>query len=334
MSNLTYEKAGVDIKGGDHWVETIKGILRGRPADPRVVGGIGGFSGLMRLPGGGDTLIAGCCDGVGTKVEIARASGIYDGLGQDLVAMNVNDLVTGGAAPLFFLDYIACGSLNETLMSAVVTSVVSACEYCGCVLLGGETAEMPGVYGKESFDLAGFAVGTVKESEIIDGSKVKEGDVIIGLHSSGVHSNGYTLVRAALAEEIASGALNAAGPVAGETLGQTLMKPTRLYVPQALAAVKTGKVKAMAHITGSGLGDNINRVVPAPCVCALTYDWPRPAVFDLIASKGVSEEEMRHVFNLGIGYVFITAPEDEEEVTRVLAGLGETPRRVGTVTRS
>ena len=331
MGNLTYEKVGVDIKGGDHWVETIKGIMKRHKSDPRVVGGIGGFSGLMRLDG--DRLIAGCCDGVGTKVEIARASGIYDGLGQDLVAMNVNDLVTGGAVPLFFLDYIACGALNEEMMSAVVTSVVEACEYCGCVLLGGETAEMPGVYGKESFDLAGFSVGTLKESEIIDGSKVKEGDVIIGLHSSGVHSNGYTLVRSALADEIAHG-LDKEGPVAGETLGQTLMKPTRLYVPQAVAATKTGKVKAMAHITGSGLEDNINRVIPAPCVCKLSYDWPRPAVFDLIASKGVSEEEMRRVFNLGIGYVFIVSPEDEAEVVSVLESLGEKPHRVGRVVRA
>lgn len=331
MNNLTYESAGVDIKGGDRWVETIKGILKQHKSDPRVVSGIGGFSGLMRLDG--DLLIAGCCDGVGTKVEIARASGIYDGLGQDLVAMNVNDLVTGGARPLFFLDYIACGSLNEELMSAVVKSVVEACEYCGCVLLGGETAEMPGVYGKESFDLAGFAVGTCRESEIIDGSSVKEGDVIIGLHSSGIHSNGYTLVRAALKDEMKTG-LFKEGPVKGETLGQTLMKPTRLYVPQAMAAAKTGKVKAMAHITGSGLEENINRVIPSPCVCRLSYQWPRPAVFDLIASKGVSEEEMRRVFNLGIGYVFIASPDDEAEVVKVLEAMGEKPRRVGIVLRA
>ena len=250
-----------------------------------------------------------------------------------LWAMNVNDLVTGGARPLFFLDYIACGSLNEELMSAVVKSVVEACEYCGCVLLGGETAEMPGVYGKESFDLAGFAVGTCRESEIIDGSSVKEGDVIIGLHSSGIHSNGYTLVRAALKDEMKTG-LFKEGPVKGETLGQTLMKPTRLYVPQAMAAAKTGKVKAMAHITGSGLEENINRVIPSPCVCRLSYQWPRPAVFDLIASKGVSEEEMRRVFNLGIGYVFIVSPDDEAEVVKVLEAMGEKPRRVGTVVRA
>lgn len=330
MSNLTYKKAGVDISGADHWVNTIQGILSKRKADPRVVSGVGGFSGLMRLCG--DLVISGCCDGVGTKVEIARACGIYDGLGQDLVAMNVNDLITTGAKPLFFLDYIACGALNENMMAAVVKSVVESCEYCGCVLLGGETAQMPGVYSKESFDLAGFAVGYQKESEIINGSTVKEGDVLIGLHSSGIHSNGYTLVRNALKKEIADD-LNKEGPVKGETLGKTLMTPTRLYVPQMLAATKTGKVKAMAHITGSGLIGNINRVIPAPCVCELSYDWPRPAIFDFIAARGVSEEEMRNVFNLGIGYVFIVAPEDEEEVSKVLAGIGEKPRRIGRVVK-
>lgn len=329
MSTLTYKEAGVNIRGADHWVDTIKGILKGHGED-KIIGGLGGFNGMMRLSG--DQLIAGCCDGVGTKVEIARATGIYDGLGQDLVAMNVNDLVTNGARPLFFLDYIACGALHEDVMAAIVASVVRACEYCGCILLGGETAQMPGVYGPESFDLAGFAVGEIKESEVLDGSTVKEGDVIIGLHSSGIHSNGYTLVRAALADEIANG-LDAEGPVKGETLGQTLMTPTRLYPPQAMAAAKTGKVKAMAHITGSGLEGNINRVIPAPCVCELSYDWPRPLIFDLIASKGVSEAEMRNVFNLGIGYVLIASPEDEASVMAAMTAIGEKPRRVGRVVR-
>ncbi len=330
MNSLTYEQAGVDLRGGDLWVESIKGILKSHSKDPRIVGSIGGFSGLVRVCD--DLLLAGCCDGVGTKVEIARASEIFDGLGQDLVAMNVNDLVTCGAKPLFFLDYIACGALNHEMMAAVVKSVVKSCEFCGCILLGGETAEMPGVYARESFDLAGFAVGTLKESEIIDGSRVKDGDVIIGLESSGIHSNGYTLVRSALEGEI-SHSLHNEGPVKGETLGQTLMKPTRLYVPQALAAAKTGKVKAMAHITGSGLEDNINRALPTSCVCELSYDWPRPAIFDLIASKGVSEDEMRRVFNLGIGFVFVTAPEYEKEISAVLATLGESPRRVGRVVK-
>ncbi len=330
MNSLTYEQAGVDLKGGDLWVESIKEILKSHSKDPRIVGGVGGFSGLVRVCG--DLLLAGCCDGVGTKVEIARAAGIFDGLGQDLVAMNVNDLVTCGAKPLFFLDYIACGALNHEMMASVVKSVVKSCEFCGCILLGGETAEMPGVYARESFDLAGFAVGTLKESEIIDGSRVNDGDVIIGLESSGIHSNGYTLVRSALRDEIFH-SLYKEGPVKGETLGETLMKPTRLYVPQALAAMKIRKVKAMAHITGSGLEDNINRAVPKDFACELFYDWRRPAIFDLIASKGVSEEEMRRVFNLGIGFVFVTAPEDEKEILAVLSAQGESPRRVGRVVK-
>ncbi len=331
MNSLTYEQAGVDLKGGDLWVESIKGILKEHSKDPRIVGGVGGFSGLFRVSD--DLLLAGCCDGVGTKVEIARSSGIFDGLGQDLVGMNVNDLVTCGAKPLFFLDYIACGSLNHEMMASVVKSVVKSCEFCDCVLLGGETAEMPGVYSPKSFDLAGFAVGALKPSEIIDGNSVEAGDEIIGLLSSGIHSNGYTLVRSALAEEI-SHDLFKEGPVTGETLGQTLMKPTRLYVPQALAAKKTGKVKAMAHITGSGLEDNINRALPKNCVCKLSYDWHRPEIFDLIASKGVSESEMRRVFNLGIGFVFVTAPKDEKEILDVLTSIGESPRRIGRVVKN
>ncbi len=329
MSNLTYKQAGVDIAGGDNWVATIKSILAQKPEDPRVLGGIGGFSGLFRL--GGDQLIAGCCDGVGTKVELARATGIYDGLGQDLVAMNVNDLVTCGAKPLFFLDYIACGALNEAVMAPVIRSIAQACSYCGCALLGGETAEMPGVYGPEAMDLAGFAVGALKESEVIDGSKVSQGDVIIGLPSSGIHSNGYTLVRTALAQEIAQD-LEKPGPFEGETLGQSLLKPTRLYVPQALAAAATGKVRAMAHITGGGMEENINRVIPKPWRCSIDYGaWQRPALFDLIASKGVEESEMRRVFNLGIGFAFIVAPQDIVAVMDLLTSLGEEPRQIGRV---
>lgn len=330
MSNLTYKQAGVDIVGGDSWIDTIKNILKHHRKDSNVVAGVGGFNGLYRLAG--DQLIVGCCDGVGTKVELARATGIYTGLGQDLVAMNVNDLVTGGARPLFFLDYIACGSLDEAKMAAVVDSVASACDYCSCALLGGETAEMPGVYDIHGMDLAGFAVGAVKETDVIDGSKVTGGDVIIGLHSSGIHSNGYTLVRKAFAEEISSAKLDQAGPVPGETLGQTLMTPTRLYVPQALAAAATKKVKAMAHITGSGMTENIDRVIPDPFRSEIDFSsWQRPAIFDLIASKGVAEEEMRRVFNLGIGYVLIVSPGDVNEVCTVLEKIGEKPRCIGKV---
>lgn len=330
MTSLTYEKSGVSIDGGNAWVSTIKSILSQAPKNSSVVGGIGGFSGLYRLDG--DILLAGCCDGVGTKVELARATGLYDGLGQDLVAMNVNDLVTGGARPLFFLDYVACGSLDEKVLAPVVSSILNACTSCGCALLGGETAEMPGVYDAQGLDLAGFAVGMVREGDVIDGSTVTEGDVLLGLASSGIHSNGYTLVRAALARLIEQGALHRPGPVAGETLAQTLMKPTRLYVNQALAAKATGKVKSMAHITGGGLEENIQRVLPKKLRCIVSFDsWQRPAVFDLIASQNVEESEMRRVFNLGMGFVFVVASVDVAVVTAALQKLAEEPVVIGHV---
>lgn len=327
MTSLTYEQSGVSITGGDRWVHTIKSILADGPRHPEVVGGIGGFSGLYRLSG--TTLLAGCCDGVGTKVELARATGLYDGLGQDLVAMNVNDLVTGGAKPLFFLDYLACGHLDEEVLAPVVRSIARACQDCGCALLGGETAEMPGVYGAQGLDLAGFALGLVDEGQLVDGSSAAREDLLIGLPSSGPHSNGYTLIRAALEEDIKKGALAQEGPTDGETLGQTLMKPTRLYVNQALAALETGSVKAMAHITGGGMIDNLSRVT-GDLKPQVDFDsWQRPAVFDFIASRGVAEEEMRRVFNLGIGYVFVVSPKDWPKLEHCLTSLGERPQIIG-----
>ncbi|MCF0248538.1 MAG: phosphoribosylformylglycinamidine cyclo-ligase, partial [Synergistes sp.] len=199
MGNLSYEKSGVSISGGDAWVETIKKMLSHRPKDPNCVGGVGGFAGLYRI--GGGKCLAACCDGVGTKLELAKATGLYRGLGQDLVAMNVNDLVTVGAHPLFFLDYAACGKLDESLLKEVLEGVIDACDESLCALLGGETAEMPGVYGVDGFDLAGFSVGIVDEDDIIDGSDIAEGDILVGLPSSGVHSNGYSLVRSALGKD-------------------------------------------------------------------------------------------------------------------------------------
>ena len=333
MSNLTYEKAGVSIKGGDHWVETIKEILKQHKSDPRVVSGIGGFSGLMRL--NGDQLIAGCCDGVGTKVEIARATGIYDGLGQDLVAMNVNDLVTGGAKPLFFLDYIACGSLDEKMMSAVVKSVVESCEYCGCVLLGGETAEMPGVYGKESFDLAGFAVGTCRESEIIDGSAVREGDVLIGLHSSGIHSNGYSLVRKLVFEK-AGLQVSDYREELGETVGEALLRPTRIYANACSAVLPGHEVKGIVHITGGGFYENVPRILPAGTAAQFARGtWDIPPVFPFLQEIGsIEEKEMFSTFNMGIGMMMIASAEEAEGICSDLAAAGEKVCRIGEIVSS
>lgn len=330
---LSYEKAGVSIKGGDAWVETIKELLSKRKKDPNALGGVGGFSGLYRI--GGGQCLAACCDGVGTKLEAAKLAGKFRGLGQDLVAMNVNDLVTCGARPLFFLDYVACGRLDEGVLKEVVTGIIDACEESLCVLLGGETAEMPGVYSPEGFDLAGFSVGIVDEDSIIDGSKISEGDVIIGLASSGAHSNGYSLARKALFEDGLKLDVNHTPEGWRESLADALLRPTRLYVKAALAAVRTGKINGMAHITGGGMVGNVTRVIPKGLDVNIDFSsWERPDIFSLIASAGVSEEEMRRVFNLGIGYVFILSESDVPQVTRELELAGERPTAIGKVVKA
>ncbi|MDO4987882.1 MAG: phosphoribosylformylglycinamidine cyclo-ligase [Synergistes sp.] len=332
MGRLSYEKSGVSIAGGDAWVETIKGLLANRPHDKNSVGGVGGFAGLYRI--GGGQCLAACCDGVGTKLELAKATGIYRGLGQDLVAMNVNDLITVGARPLFFLDYAACGKLNETLLKEIVSGVIDACEESLCTLLGGETAEMPGVYDTSGFDLAGFSVGIVDEDKIIDGSTIEAGDIIVGLPSSGVHSNGYSLVRSALGKDGLNIDLASIPEGWKETAAEAVMRPTKLYVKTALAAVRTGVVRGMAHITGGGMYGNIIRVIPKGLDITIDFaSWKRPAIFDLIASAGIDEEEMRRVFNLGIGYVFIVSPHDLPVLENALKEAGEKPVLIGEVTK-
>lgn len=330
MGALNYENSGVSIAGGDAWVETIKGLLSKQPADKNCVGGVGGFAGLYRI--GGGQCLAGCCDGVGTKLELAKATGIYKGLGQDLVAMNVNDLVTVGARPLFFLDYAACGKLDEKILSQIVEGVIEACDESLCALLGGETAEMPGVYGADGFDLAGFSVGIVDEDKIINGSNINEGDLLVGLPSSGVHSNGFSLVRKALGSDGLDVDLSSVPEGWEESVAEAAMRPTKLYVKAALAAVKTGKIHGMAHITGGGMYGNVIRVIPKHLDIALDFhSWKRPAIFDLIQSAGIDEEEMRRVFNLGIGFVFIISPKDLSELEEALAPLGEKPAVIGEV---
>ncbi len=329
--NLSYKKSGVDISLADQWVDVIKGISKSMPANKDILGGIGGFSGLYRLPGG--MVLAGCCDGVGTKIEVARAAGMFTHIGQDLVAMNVNDLITCGARPLFFLDYIACGKLNISVLKPIVESVARACSESGCALLGGETAEMPGVYPEDGLDLAGFAVGIVEEEKIIDGKNVAAGDAVVGIPSSGVHSNGFSLVRRALLFEGSQYSLDEAMPrFGGVTLSEMLLAPTKLYVNTSLQAVSTGKVKSMAHITGGGLADNLRRVVPDGLGLSLDYTaWPRPAIFDLLSEEGVEEEEMRRVFNLGIGYCLIVAQEDVPLILGQLEAHGERGIIIGEI---
>ncbi|MDR1482107.1 MAG: phosphoribosylformylglycinamidine cyclo-ligase [Synergistaceae bacterium] len=331
---MDYRSAGVDIEAGDAWVQVVRRLVARRGSSLPSSGAIGGFSGLFGI-GGGRSLAA-CCDGVGTKLALGEATGILRGLGQDLVAMNVNDLVTCGASPLFFLDYIACGRLDAGKMESVIEGILDACVESGCALLGGETAEMPGIYPVDGFDLAGFAVGLVNDAEIVSGSGINEGDEIIGLPSSGVHSNGFSLVRHALTDGGLKLPLDAKpGPLGGETLAETLMTPTRLYVRQTRAAMDSAAVKGMANITGGGLEANINRIFPDGFVSKIDYEsWERPGIFKLIESAGVEEAEMRKVFNLGVGYAFIVSREETRPLLDALKSAGESPIAVGTVIRA
>jgi phosphoribosylformylglycinamidine cyclo-ligase len=328
---VDYKSAGVDIDGGDAWVGVIKQLMAKRGGKLPRCGSIGGFSGLCGI--GGGKSVAACCDGVGTKLLLAEASGLYRGLGQDLVAMSVNDLVTCGASPLFFLDYIACDRLNVSIMKEIMDGVLDGCSLSDCALLGGETAELPGIYPEGGFDLAGFAVGIADNDKIIDGSGITPGDVIIGLKSSGIHSNGYSLVRRVLVEDGLKLPLSSRPEeLRGETLGESLMLPTRIYVRQAAAAIAAAPVKGMAHITGGGLESNIGRVIPdglSPCIEFGL--WDRPGIFELIAAAGVEETEMRRVFNLGIGFAFIVPEKSADAIKSALGEAGESPVEIGKV---
>ncbi len=326
---LTYEGAGVSLRAADAWVERLKGLLGGRPSQRRnVISGIGGFAGLYDL--GNGKALAACCDGVGTKLELAKRLGILRGLGQDLVAMNVNDLVTCGARPLFFLDYVACGSLDVEALSPILESIVESCEESGCILLGGETAEMPWVYPPQGFDLAGFAVGIVDMDQIVTGGNIEEGDLLLGLRSSGIHSNGYSLVR--LAVERARLDLTQPQPGFQLPLGEELLRPTKLYVRAAMEALSTRKVKGMAHITGGGLEGNVSRIIPRGLRAQVDYSsWGRPLIFRLLQELGIEEEEMRRVFNLGIGFVLVASPDHLPEVADALARCGEELIVIGRV---
>ena len=326
----TYEKAGVSLKAADDWIRIVKEAAS--IAESRgVVSGIGGFSGLYDL--GEGLCLAACCDGVGTKLEIAKRAGHFDGLGQDLVAMSVNDLVTCGARPLFFLDYLACGKLDGKRYSPVIYGIAKACRDSGCALLGGETAEMPGTYPPDGFDLAGFAVGIVKKEEVIAGSDVQGGDLLVGLASSGLHSNGFSLVRKVLLDDGLK--LDLDSKPFGEDLPlfKVLLEPTRLYPKIVMEVLRKTKVKAMAHITGGGLRDNVLRVIPEGLSVSIDYgSWKRPKIYDLIAQAGVEEKEMRRVFNLGVGYVFIVEKGELPALKEALEELNEPSFLIGEVT--
>ena len=329
--SISYKDAGVDIDAGEALVERIKGVAK-RTARPEVMGGLGGFGALCEIPAGykQPVLVSGT-DGVGTKLRLALNLNKHDSIGQDLVAMCVNDLVVCGAEPLFFLDYYATGKLNVDTAADVVTGIGAGCELAGCSLVGGETAEMPGMYEGEDYDLAGFCVGVVEKAEIIDGSKVATGDTLIALPSSGPHSNGYSLIRKII--EV-SGADIETIQLDGKPLSELLMAPTRIYVKALLQLIKdTGAVKAMAHITGGGLLDNIPRVLPDGAQAVIDVaSWTRPSIFDWLQEQGnVDEHEMHRVLNCGVGMIICVAPEQADVALDVLREAGEKPWIIGRI---
>jgi phosphoribosylformylglycinamidine cyclo-ligase len=331
---LTYGEAGVDIDAGNRMVDLIKPLVRAtaRAGADAEIGGFGGLFDLART-GFKDPVLVAATDGVGTKVKIAIETGLHDTIGIDLVAMSVNDLVVQGAEPLFFLDYFACSKLDPEAGALVVAGIAHGCRESGCALIGGETAEMPGLYQPGDYDLAGFAVGAAERGTILPRADVAAGDVVIGMASSGVHSNGFSLVRK-IVERSGLG-FDAPAPFApGKTLGEALLVPTRLYVKSCLAAIrKTGAVKALAHITGGGFPDNIPRALPKTLGVELDLSKvdALPVFRWLAREGGVAETEMMRTFNCGIGMVAVVATDKADEVIAVLREHGETASVIGAV---
>jgi phosphoribosylformylglycinamidine cyclo-ligase len=334
VDDARYAAAGVDIDAGNRMVELIKPLVRAT-ARPGAGAEIGGFGGLFDLKAAGfsDPVLVAATDGVGTKVKIAIETARHDTIGIDLVAMSVNDLVVQGAEPLFFLDYFACGKLDPAVGAAVVKGIAAACREASCALIGGETAEMPGVYQGADYDLAGFAVGAVGRNEILPRGDIAIGDIVVGLASSGVHANGFSLVRKIVAD--AGLSFDRPAPFdASQSLGQTLLTPTQLYVRSCLAAIRATKaVKALAHITGGGFIENVPRVLPAGLGVVLNLDRiPVLPVFKWLAAAGnVGEHEMLRTFNCGIGMIAVLDRGSVDAVTKVLVENGETVVPLGEV---
>jgi phosphoribosylformylglycinamidine cyclo-ligase len=326
---LSYKDAGVDIDAGDALVERIKPLAR-RTMREGVLAGIGGFGALFEVPKRyREPVLVSGTDGVGTKLKLAFEWNMHDTVGIDLVAMSVNDVLVQGAEPLFFLDYFACGKLDVDTAAAVIGGIARGCELSGCALIGGETAEMPGMYPAGEYDLAGFAVGAVEKSKILTGTDVKPGDVVLGLASSGVHSNGFSLVRKCIER---SGASTPA-TLDGQPFRQALMAPTRLYVKSVLAALARHPVKALAHITGGGLLENIPRVLPDGMAAHLKKgSWPQTELFAwLQRTAGIDDHEMNRTFNNGIGMVVVVDPAQAEATAQTLRDGGESVHRIGVI---
>jgi phosphoribosylformylglycinamidine cyclo-ligase len=328
--SLDYKSAGVDIEAGNALVERIKPVAA-RTRIPGVLAGLGGFGSLFELPMDRyrrPVLVAGT-DGVGTKLKLAIETGRHGGVGIDLVAMCVNDIVVQGAEPLFFLDYYATGGLDVNVAASVIEGIGQGCERAGCALVGGETAEMPGMYGAGDYDLAGFCVGVVEKDEILDGTRVQPGDRLIGLVSSGPHSNGYSLIRKILDRQ----GRHFDEILDGKPLVDWLIEPTRIYVKPLLQLMKTVRVHAFAHITGGGITENLPRVLPKDTRAVVDLSaWPRPAIFGWLREQGkVADSEMLRTFNCGLGMIVCVAPGDEKTTLETLRASGETAFPIGEI---
>ncbi len=332
-SALSYRDAGVDIDAGDALVERIKPFAK-RTMRPEVLAGIGGFGALVELPKRyREPVLVASTDGVGTKLKLAFALNRHDTIGIDLVAMSVNDILVQGAEPLFFLDYYVCERLDVGVAADVVKGIAVGCEQAGCALIGGETAEHPNAFVPGEYDLAGFAVGVVEKTRAIDGTRIAAGDVLLGLASSGPHSNGFSLIRRILEISGADLSRPAAELGSARTLGEALLEPTRIYVKPVLALLQRIDVKGMAHITGGGLLENTHRMFPDSLAARIERgSWRRPEIFDWLQRAGnVADAEMHRVFNCGIGMIVVVAADQGDTARRILADAGETVYRIGTV---
>jgi phosphoribosylformylglycinamidine cyclo-ligase len=329
---LTYRDAGVDIDAGDRLVERIKPFAR-KTLREGVLAGIGGFGALFEIARGRyrEPVLVSGTDGVGTKLKLAFELNRHGTIGIDLVAMSVNDILTHGAEPLFFLDYYACGKLDVATAAEVIKGIALGCEQAGCALIGGETAEMPGMYPSGEYDLAGFAVGIVEKNRIIDGADIVEGDAVLGLASSGAHSNGYSLIRKIVAVQGA----DLSGRFHGRPLADAILEPTRIYVKPVLKLINAVRVKGLAHITGGGLLDNVPRVLSDRVAARIERSaWDLPPLFQWLQERGnIADEELYRVFNCGIGMVAVVRDTDAKKALQVLKAAGETARRIGHIVR-
>lgn len=325
----TYRQAGVNIEAGNRAVELMRNAVASTMR-PEVIGGFGGFGGLFALPKGYDEpVLVGATDGVGTKLKIAQALECHNTVGIDLVAMCVNDILVQGAEPLFFLDYLATGKLEPEKAAEIVEGVAEGCKRAGCALLGGETAEMPGFYALGEYDLAGFAIGLVERSKVLDGSTIRPGDKLIGVASSGLHSNGYSLVRYLIDKKN----LKLSDDFERRSLGEELLEPTKIYVKSLLPLVKDGLIKGMAHITGGGITNNLPRILPEGRDAAIALgSWPVLPIFEFVRELGaIPEDEMLTTFNMGVGMIVVAAPGDEAKVAAALESAGEKAYPIGEI---